>query len=81
MNPAGWVAVLVTSSGVVNHETAAINLYLIETHALTLLAPAVGDALKGRFLSCLFTLPVSWNLPLNDTGTPIVMREKQTARW
>ena len=55
INPAGWVPALVTPDGVTIHEMTAINLYLIEQHDLTHLAPQPTDPHRGRFLSgCLY---------------------------
>ena len=56
INPAGWVPALITPEGERLYETPAINLYLAERHELTHLAPAVGDADRGQFLSGLHFL-------------------------
>ena len=56
INPAGWVPALITPEGDRLYETQAINLYLAERHGATHLAPAVGDPLRGLFLSALFYL-------------------------
>ncbi len=56
VNPAGWVPALITPEGERLFETPAINLYLAERHELTHLAPVVGDADRGRFLSGFFAL-------------------------
>ena len=56
INPAGWVPALITPEGDRLYETQAINLYLTERHRATHLAPAVGDPLRGLFLSGLLYL-------------------------
>ncbi len=54
INPAGFVPALRTPEGAVLFETPAINLYLAERHGAGFLAPAIDDADRGLFLSCLF---------------------------
>lgn len=54
INPAGYVPALVTPGGEVLHENAAIMLWLAEHHGSEDLAPVVGDAYRGVFLSKLF---------------------------
>ena len=54
VNAAGFVPVLVTPDGEVLHETAAIMVFLAETHNLTQLMPMPGDPLRARFFCKLF---------------------------
>lgn len=54
INPAGWIPALVTPNGEVLYETAAINLYLVDHHRLTELAPGIEEPERGLFLSGLF---------------------------
>ena len=54
LNPAGWIPVLITPDGEKLYETSAINLYLIEKHRLSELAPLDTDLQRGLFLSGLF---------------------------
>ena len=54
INPAGFVPAMAKPDGEVLHETHAINLYLIDTHRLTQLAPMVDEPGRGAFLSGLF---------------------------
>lgn len=54
LNPAGYVPALVTPSGEVLHENAAIMLWLAESHGSEELAPAISDPVRGVFLSKLF---------------------------
>ncbi len=48
LNPNGWVPVLVDGD-LVMHEAAAIVMYLADKHPEAALAPAPGDALRGRY--------------------------------
>ena len=54
INPAGYVPAMVKPDGAVLFETHAINLYLIDTHRLSQLAPMVDEPERGAFLSGLF---------------------------
>lgn len=54
VNPAGLVPVLITPEGDALYEVAALMIYLADRHRLTELAPAVGDPLRGPFLSAVF---------------------------
>ncbi len=54
INPAGFVPAMAKPDGEVLFETHAINLYLIDHHQLTQLAPMVDEAERGAFLSGLF---------------------------
>jgi len=54
LNPAGYLPTLVTPSGDVLHENAAIMLWLAEAHGSEDLAPAVHDPCRGELLSKLF---------------------------
>ena len=54
INPAGFVPAMAKADGEVLFETHAINLYLIDTHRLTQLAPMVDEPERGAFLSGLF---------------------------
>ena len=54
INPTGLVPTLVTPEGEVLHECPAINLYLVDRHKITSLAPGVDDPDRGQFLSSLF---------------------------
>ena len=56
INPAGLVPVLITPEGEVLTETAALMVTLADRHALTDLAPAPSDPLRGLFLSTIFFL-------------------------
>ncbi len=54
INPAGYVPAMAIPDGEVLFETHAINLYLVDTHRLTQLAPMVDEPGRGAFLSGLF---------------------------
>jgi glutathione S-transferase len=54
INPAGLVPVLITPEGDALTEAAALMIYLVDRHQLADLAPAVGDPLRGQFLSAVF---------------------------
>ena len=54
INPAGLVPCLVTSDGQRIAETPAINLYLVDHHRLSSLAPLSDEPERGEFLSVLF---------------------------
>lgn len=54
INPAGLVPVLITPEGDTLYEVAALMVYLADRHALTGLAPAVTDPLRGHFLAAVF---------------------------
>ena len=56
INPAGKVPAMITPEGEILYETPAINLYLVERHRLTHLAPQPGEPERGLFLSGLFYL-------------------------
>ena len=56
INPAGWVPALVTPTGETLYETPAINLYIVDHHAIRHLAPSVLEPDRGQFLSGLFYL-------------------------
>jgi len=56
LNPTGVVPTLVTPEGEALNETVAMALYLAERHAAPVLAPAPGDATRGRFLGRLLFL-------------------------
>ncbi len=56
MNPAGYVPTLVADDGQILYESAAIVLYLCDQHPQAALAPAPGEAARGRFYRCLFYL-------------------------
>ncbi len=80
INPAGYVPALVTTDGVVLHETPAINLYLAERHALTHLAPRTDEPERGAFLSGLFFLAGDLEPVLKRYFYPqrFVMRDEDT---
>jgi len=54
INPAGFVPAMAKPDGEVLFETHAINLYLVDHHRLTRLAPMVDEPERGAFLSGLF---------------------------
>jgi glutathione S-transferase len=54
INPAGFVPAMEIPGGEVLFETHAINLYLVDHHRLTQLAPMVDEPGRGAFLSGLF---------------------------
>lgn len=54
INPAGYVPAMARPDGEVLFETHAINLYLVDQHRLTRLAPMVDEPERGAFLSGLF---------------------------
>ena len=90
INPAGHVPAMITPEGVTLYETPAINLYLVEHHGLTDLAPTVDEPDRGPFLSRLFFLagdlePVMkryfypHRYVLRDEDTPIMKEESLRA--
>lgn len=56
MNPTGRVPTLITPTGQVLYESAAISLYLADHHGLEDLAPPPDHALRGTFLQSLIYL-------------------------
>lgn len=54
INPAGFVPAMAIPDGEVLFETHAINLFLVDHHRLSQLAPMVDEPERGAFLSGLF---------------------------
>ncbi len=81
INPAGFVPAMAKPDGEVLFETHAINLYLVDTHRLTQLAPMVDEPGRGTFLSGLFFICDDFEPILKRYFYPhrFVLREEDAA--